>query len=143
MLLSSPSLVAVATCLVALSSLVSSHTVITYPGWRGDNLLKTGDVEAEQGLGVGSNDTYPYGMQWIYPCSENPFTISLKDPWLIFSKAEACEYRTIVLAGPSVAARLVSNLAGSRGTRRPSSTLISARAPSLRIIHYPCSPSSK
>jgi len=31
-----------------------AHTVLTYPGWRGDNLV--------------TNDTFPYGMQWMYPC---------------------------------------------------------------------------
>lgn len=36
------------------SGLVSAHTVITYPGWRGDNLV--------------TNETFPYGMQWMYPC---------------------------------------------------------------------------
>lgn len=41
--------------LIALcSSLISAHTVITYPGWRGDNLI--------------TNETFPYGMQWMYPC---------------------------------------------------------------------------
>lgn len=38
---------------LALAALASAHTVITYPGWRG-NLI--------------TNETYPYGMQWIYPC---------------------------------------------------------------------------
>ncbi|KAK2625941.1 hypothetical protein QTJ16_005253 [Diplocarpon rosae] len=33
---------------------VHAHTVITYPGWRGDNLI--------------TNETFPYGMQWMYPC---------------------------------------------------------------------------
>jgi hypothetical protein len=33
---------------------VIAHTVITYPGWRGDNLV--------------TNETWPYGMQWVYPC---------------------------------------------------------------------------
>ncbi|KAI9755684.1 MAG: hypothetical protein M4579_004182 [Chaenotheca gracillima] len=41
-------------------SLVSAHTVITYPGWRGDT-LKT-------------NDDFPYGMQWEYPCGGLPVT---------------------------------------------------------------------
>lgn len=66
---SSP-LVATLACLAACVSLVSSHTVITYPGWRGDNLLKSGDIQQEQGLGAGANQTYPYGMQWIYPCTQ-------------------------------------------------------------------------
>ncbi|PHH88990.1 hypothetical protein CDD83_6796 [Cordyceps sp. RAO-2017] len=36
------------------ASLASAHSVITYPGWRGNNLI--------------TNDTFPYGMQWMYPC---------------------------------------------------------------------------
>jgi len=40
--------------ILALTALVAAHTVIVYPGWRGDNLI--------------TNDTFPYGMQWIYPC---------------------------------------------------------------------------
>ncbi|KAL2162582.1 hypothetical protein VTH06DRAFT_7496 [Thermothelomyces fergusii] len=30
------------------------HVVVTYPGWRGNNLAVT--------------DDFPYGMQWAYPC---------------------------------------------------------------------------
>ncbi|KAK3942877.1 hypothetical protein QBC46DRAFT_378999 [Diplogelasinospora grovesii] len=33
---------------------VQGHTVITYPGWRGMNLI--------------TNATFPFGMQWMYPC---------------------------------------------------------------------------
>ncbi|EFX05173.1 hypothetical protein CMQ_1809 [Grosmannia clavigera kw1407] len=36
------------------AALVSAHTIIVYPGWRGDNLV--------------TNATFPYGMQWMYPC---------------------------------------------------------------------------
>jgi hypothetical protein len=46
-----------ATALFAVE--VAAHTVITYPGWRGDNLV--------------TNDTFPYGMQWMYPCEFEPF----------------------------------------------------------------------
>jgi hypothetical protein len=42
-------LVALAAC-----ALGNAHTVITYPGWRGNNLIV--------------NETFPYGMQWAYPC---------------------------------------------------------------------------
>ncbi|KAI1343284.1 hypothetical protein F5Y15DRAFT_229794 [Xylariaceae sp. FL0016] len=35
-------------------TLAAAHTVMTYPGWRGDNLI--------------TNETWPYGMQWMYPC---------------------------------------------------------------------------
>ncbi|CZR67484.1 uncharacterized protein PAC_17383 [Phialocephala subalpina] len=33
---------------------IHAHTVISYPGWRGNNLI--------------TNETFPYGMQWSYPC---------------------------------------------------------------------------
>lgn len=47
---------------LASISLVAAHTVITYPGWRGDNLI--------------TNDTFPFGMQWMYPCeNSSPFNI--------------------------------------------------------------------
>jgi hypothetical protein len=39
---------------LASAALSTAHTVITYPGWRGNNLI--------------TNDTFPYGMQWMYPC---------------------------------------------------------------------------
>jgi hypothetical protein len=42
-------------CVVlAVMGAVDAHIVMTYPGWRGDNLI--------------TNATFPYGMQWIYPC---------------------------------------------------------------------------
>lgn len=40
--------------LLSAATLSAAHSIITYPGWRGDNLI--------------TNDTYPYGMQWMYPC---------------------------------------------------------------------------
>ncbi|KAI6086431.1 hypothetical protein F4821DRAFT_127294 [Hypoxylon rubiginosum] len=45
---------------VACSALAAAHTIITYPGWRGDNLI--------------TNKTWPYGMQWTYPCGGIPLT---------------------------------------------------------------------
>jgi hypothetical protein len=39
---------------LAVATIATAHTVISYPGWRGDNLI--------------TNETWPYGMQWIYPC---------------------------------------------------------------------------
>ncbi len=91
MMLGILSLIALAT---TSSLLVEAHTVITYPPWRGDNLHMTSNVTATNGLGVGvdptgpimdvnadgtattgevlkpeGNFTYPYGMQWMYPCT--------------------------------------------------------------------------
>lgn len=40
--------------LISFLTIVLGHTVITYPGWREDNLI--------------TNETFPYGMQWMYPC---------------------------------------------------------------------------
>lgn len=49
------------TFLCVLSAVVvSAHTVITYPGWRGNNLI--------------TNATFPYGMQWMYPCGGLPLS---------------------------------------------------------------------
>jgi hypothetical protein len=39
---------------VAMVTAASAHIVMSYPGWRGNNLI--------------TNETYPYGMQWEYPC---------------------------------------------------------------------------
>ena len=38
-----------------LAGLAQGHVVITYPGWRGNNLGRT--------------DEFPFGMQWMYPCT--------------------------------------------------------------------------
>ena len=35
--------------------LTQAHLILTYPGWRGNNLI--------------TNETFPFGMQWMYPCS--------------------------------------------------------------------------
>ena len=63
--------------------LAHSHTVIVYPGYRGNNLHTNGTVEEADGLGVASvNDSYifPYGMMWNYPCKDDDTVclISLK-----------------------------------------------------------------
>ncbi|KAL6857374.1 hypothetical protein J3F83DRAFT_374030 [Trichoderma novae-zelandiae] len=39
---------------LALTALIEAHSVMVYPGWRGNNLI--------------TNETFPYGMQWMYPC---------------------------------------------------------------------------
>lgn len=49
-----------------------AHTVIVYPGYRGNNLHTNGTVEEADGLGAAFSNgsySYPYGMQWIYPCT--------------------------------------------------------------------------
>ncbi|KAL4808726.1 hypothetical protein BDV18DRAFT_133039 [Aspergillus unguis] len=59
--------------------LVNAHTVIVYPGYRGNNLHTNGTVEETNGLGEAwdsENKTmlYPYGMQWAYPCGGMPLS---------------------------------------------------------------------
>lgn len=46
---------------VASAALASAHTIITYPGWRGNNLV--------------TNSSFPYGMQWMYPCKSSQTSI--------------------------------------------------------------------
>ncbi|KAL2758330.1 hypothetical protein ACRALDRAFT_2100394 [Sodiomyces alcalophilus JCM 7366] len=45
---------------LVLAATASAHIVISYPGWRGNNLI--------------TNETFPYGMQWTYPCGGTPVT---------------------------------------------------------------------
>lgn len=40
--------------LLLAATLASGHILITYPGSRGNNFI--------------TNETFPYGMQWSYPC---------------------------------------------------------------------------
>jgi len=62
----------------AAISIASAHTVITYPGWRGNNLHTNGTVPEHdpEALGINYSDngtiSYPWGMQWIYPCGGMP-----------------------------------------------------------------------
>ncbi|SMQ49277.1 unnamed protein product [Zymoseptoria tritici ST99CH_1A5] len=57
-----------------------AHTVITYPGWRGNNLHTNGTLPQFNpdtvGIDTYENGThgFPFGMQWIYPCGGMPLT---------------------------------------------------------------------
>lgn len=73
---SSPSLIAIATLFSTYVSLVAAHTVITYPGSRGNNLHNSGTPYDTNGLGEGPNGTFPYGMQWMYPCKSLPLSFT-------------------------------------------------------------------
>ncbi|KAL9056269.1 MAG: hypothetical protein Q9162_003060 [Coniocarpon cinnabarinum] len=53
-----------------LSTLTTAHIVMTYPGWRGDNLATNGTP----GVDDYQPDKFPYGMQWMYPCGGMPIT---------------------------------------------------------------------
>lgn len=119
----SPSLLTIATLLAIFTSLVTAHTVITYPGYRGNNLIKNGTTYETNGLGE-ANGTFPYGMQWMYPCKSllHP-SPSLKPSLIeIDRQAAACQHQQIAPCGPSPAALLRSNPAGTSATQRHSST---------------------
>lgn len=68
--------------LLGAATLSSAHTVITYPGWRGDNLI--------------TNDTFPYGMQWMYPCEYPASRISRRR---CTTKVEMCLTNSILSGG--------------------------------------------
>ncbi|KAM0712038.1 hypothetical protein Q7P37_011132 [Cladosporium fusiforme] len=61
-------------------SISQAHTVITYPGWRGNNLHTNGTLPEDNpdslGIDVGENGTvtFPWGQQWMYPCGGMPQT---------------------------------------------------------------------
>ncbi|OAK93978.1 hypothetical protein IQ06DRAFT_261272 [Phaeosphaeriaceae sp. SRC1lsM3a] len=70
---------------VASWSLASAHTVIVYPGWRGNNIHTNGTVGPKDpaiipgSLGQNWDNetgtyTFPYGMQWMYPCGGMPMS---------------------------------------------------------------------
>ncbi|KAF7718785.1 Uncharacterized protein PECH_005893 [Penicillium ucsense] len=65
--------------LVAISwtAIAQAHSIITYPGYRGDNLHTNGTVAQANGLGIAYDPVngslyYPYGMEWAYPCGGMP-----------------------------------------------------------------------
>ncbi|KAF1816478.1 hypothetical protein P152DRAFT_381979, partial [Eremomyces bilateralis CBS 781.70] len=84
-------LVAIAT----LWSVVAAHTVIVYPGWRGNNLHQNGTTPSGEvptgALGMNwdkETETYnfPYGQQWMYPCGGMP-TSTNRTRWPIHGGA--------------------------------------------------------
>lgn len=112
---------------LASAALVSAHTVITYPGWRGDNLKTT--------------EEFPYGMQWMYPCescklSLSPFNLSF--PIWVLTKTAPYEVNLLTLVvllqvvelGPQKTGHIgrqqvvlsPSSRVGSKATRPPSYT---------------------
>jgi hypothetical protein len=63
---------------ITTASVASAHTVITYPGWRGNNLHTNGTVPEDNpgSRGIDYNEegdpSFPWGMQWMYPCKLSP-----------------------------------------------------------------------
>ncbi len=59
-------------------ALVSTEIIITYPGWRGNNLFV--------------NESFPYGMQWMYPCKLH----------LLYAGTLPCLSRIFIVSLPEV-----------------------------------------
>ncbi|KAJ5672537.1 hypothetical protein N7507_001664 [Penicillium longicatenatum] len=73
--------------------LANAHTVITYPGYRGNNLHTNGTVADSEGLGVAYENgsyIYPYGMEWIYPCGGMPRSTN-RTKWPVLGGAVAVQ----------------------------------------------------
>lgn len=60
--------------IVAWLAIARAHTVITYPGWRGNSLHTNGTLPELNPDTVGIDHYengslgFPFGMQWMYPC---------------------------------------------------------------------------
>lgn len=69
------------TAIVAASA-ASAHLVLTYPGQRGNSLI--------------TNETWPYGMQWEYPCTSAPSGDSVPRHSPLASKAMGGRHEAIL-----------------------------------------------
>lgn len=127
--------------IVASVSLTQAHTVITYPGWRGNNLHTNGTLPEDNpdSLGIDFDNgtaSFPWGQQWIYPCkcSLQGGIISQDSSQLtLATQAAACLKLITVQNGPSTVAVSPSSLDGSQAIVAPCSTSTSA-SKSLAIV---------
>jgi hypothetical protein len=117
--------------LLATASIARAHTVITYPGWRGNNLHTNGTLPEDNpdalGITYSENGTtsFPWGQQWIYPCKRSRShdqSPAVNDRLTSRSQVAACLNRQIAPSGQSTAAVSPSSRAGSRATVSPCST---------------------
>src|ERR1700761_6755555 len=100
----SASISRIALALLSILSLVSAHVVITYPGWRGDNLHSNGTVEETNGLGSyavddGQEYLWPYGMQWMYPCKTSARHEGVQEKADTFLQVAVCQLLRTVRSG--------------------------------------------
>jgi hypothetical protein len=115
---------------VAAISIANAHTVITYPGWRGNNLHTNGTVPEHNPEAIGvdyDNGTvsFPWGMQWIYPCkytTTRDKNIDKISQLTLNHQAAACHNQPTAPNGLSTEAVSQSNPDGSQATASPCST---------------------
>ena len=120
--------------LLSVISIARAHTVITYPGWRGNNLHTNGTLPSEnpESLGIDFSDNgtvaFPWGQQWIYPCRRSIHECLRKrnDRLTLHLQAAACHNRLTAPSGQSTVVDFPSSQAGSPVTALRCSTSISA-----------------
>ncbi|THX11965.1 hypothetical protein D6D13_04660 [Aureobasidium pullulans] len=76
-------------------AIVLAHTVITYPPWRGNNLITNGTEPQYDMIATGENcvdgqKTFPYGQQWMYPCGGMPMSTN-RSLWPVSGGAVALQ----------------------------------------------------
>jgi hypothetical protein len=128
--------------ILATASIAQAHTVITYPGWRGNNLHTNGTLPEQNpgSLGIDFSDngtsSFPWGQQWIYPCKRNLSTIRYEANrrLTLHSQAVACLNQPTAPSGPSMAVAFPSSQAGSLATASLCSTSTLASL-SLETLH--------
>lgn len=135
---------------VASWSLASAHTVIVYPGWRGNNIITNGTAGPKDpniipgSLGMNYDNqtgqyTFPYGMQWMYPCTFNPFSSQLSTTTMLtHEQVVACPHHKIAQNGPSEAALFPSSQDGFQAIQRHNSTSTWATKTSHKITRMQC-----
>lgn len=102
-----------------MAAVASAHIIISYPGWRGNNLI--------------TNETHPYGMQWEFPCKA-PVPNHRRLRMLISLQVVALVPPRIVHTGLQPAVLSHSSLAGSAATRRHLYMSIWALEPMVPIM---------
>lgn len=120
---------------MATISIAYAHTIITYPGWRGNNLHTNGTVPEHNpgSLGIDFDNgtaAFPWGQQWIYPCKHDNTCDNENCQLTINHQAAACHSQRTAPNGLSTEAACQSSLDGSRATASPCSMSTSA-SPSL------------
>ncbi|KAK0749145.1 hypothetical protein B0T18DRAFT_98601 [Schizothecium vesticola] len=102
---------------IAGALLASAHTVITYPGWRGNNLI--------------TDEDFPYGMQWMYPCGGIPLT-SNRTFWPVTGGAIA--FQPGWFQGHSTAFIYINMGLGTEGPDHGPANMSLAMVPPFQII---------
>jgi hypothetical protein len=125
---------------VAAISIAHAHTVITYPGWRGNNLHTNGTVPEHNpsALGIDYSDngtvSFPWGQQWIYPCKHTKICDDKNNPLTLNHQAAACHNQPTAPNGPSTEAACQSNLDGSQATESAPKNMSHPVVPPFQLV---------